>query len=106
LLWKKSKALGCGRKNTWNGKRPLYVCRYAKSAANFGPKAAGVNMPDYSREAECFKQYPVAKRWKKGGGGSPRGSGAQAEMNNADPTMTDGQGNATTGEGVEEEPAE
>merc|ERR1719231_1563701 len=79
MLWKKSKALGCSRKNTWNGNRPLYVCRYAKSAANFGSKAAGVSMPDYSREPGCYNKYPVSKRWTKGGGGGgndkPGGSG-------------------------------
>jgi hypothetical protein len=108
LLWKKSKALGCAKKNTWNGNRPMYVCRYAKSAANFGSKSDGVNMPDYSREESCYSQFPVSKRWKGGGGGSgePGGSGTMEEMqasvdrNNNDPTMTDGQGPAAVGDGI------
>jgi len=73
VLWKKSTALGCSKKNTWNGNRPLYVCRYAKSAANFGSKADGVNAQDMSKEPDCYKKYPVDKRWtgsSSGGGGS------------------------------------
>jgi hypothetical protein len=106
LLWHKSAALGCGRKNTWNGNRPLYVCRYAKSAANFGPKSDGVRMPDYSREPECYKKFPVSRRWTKGSAAAPGGSGAQAVANSKDPTMTDGAGEAAIGEPAEEEPAE
>jgi len=104
LLWKKSTALGCGRKNTWNGNRPMYVCRYAKSAANFGSKTEGVNMPDYSREEQCYGQYPVGRRWKKGG--PPGGSGTLEDSQDSD--STDGQGEAVTDdEPVEEEdPAE
>merc|ERR1719215_1400765 len=96
LLWKKSKALGCSKKNTWRGSRPMYVCRYAKSAANFGSKSAGVNMPDYSREPQCYAKYPVGKRWK-GGGGRPGGSGSLEQADD-----TDGQGEAVTND----EPAE
>merc|ERR1719247_1397758 len=80
LLWKKSKALGCAKKNTWKGSRPMYVCRYAKTAANFGSKASAVNMPDYSREEQCYAQFPVGRRWKKGGppapGPAPRPGGS------------------------------
>merc|ERR1719446_1223812 len=67
LLWKKSHALGCSKKNTWNGNRPLYVCRYARSAANFGSKSDGVNNQDMSREPDCYKKFPVPARW----GGAP-----------------------------------
>merc|ERR1719311_1221132 len=88
LLWKKSHALGCSRKNTWNGNRPLYVCRYAKSAANFGDKSEGVNMPDYKREPECHKKYPVGKRWK---------AGAALSLEEEDPNNF-----VVTSEGVEE----
>jgi len=66
LLWKKSTALGCSRKNTWNGNRPMYVCRYAKTAANFGSMAEGVNMPDYTKEEACYKKYNPPRRWTAG----------------------------------------
>jgi cathepsin B len=95
LLWKKSKALGCARKNTWNGNRPMYVCRYAQSAANFGSKSDGVNMPDYTKEPECYNKFPVSKRWKAG---EPSGSGS---MNSAD--NTDGKGPATIGNSAEDQ---
>jgi hypothetical protein len=71
----------------------MYVCRYAQSAANFGSKSEGVNMPDYSREPDCYKKYPVSKRWQGGNGGSGTlESGGQS----------DGAGPATTGEATEE----
>jgi hypothetical protein len=95
MLWKKSKALGCSKKNTWNGGRPLYVCRYAQSAANFGSKSEGVNMPEYSREPDCYKKYPISKRWENGQ--KPSGSGTL----NSD--FSDGEGEPTKGEPVEEE---
>jgi uncharacterized protein YkwD len=66
LLWKKSTALGCSRKNTWNGNRPMYVCRYAKTAANFGSMSEGVNMPDYTKEEACYKKYNPPRRWTAG----------------------------------------
>jgi hypothetical protein len=97
LLWKKSKALGCSRKNTWNGNRPLYVCRYAQSAANFGSKSEGVNMPSYGNEPECYTKFPVKARWENGQ--KPSGSGSLEGAQG-----TDGQGEATTGEGAEEAP--
>jgi len=74
----------------------MYVCRYAKSAANFGSKSEGVNMPDYSREPQCYAKFPVGKRWK-GGGGRPGGSGSLEQADD-----TDGQGEAVTND----EPAE
>jgi len=91
LLWKTSKALGCSKKNTYKGNRPMYVCRYAQSAANFGFDKE-VNMPDYSREAECYQKYPVTKRWQNGGSGTLESGGE-----------SDGQGPATTGEETHEE---
>jgi len=90
LLWKKSKALGCSKKNTARGGRPFYVCRYAQSAANFGSKREGVNMPDYSREPQCYGKFPVSKRWK---GGGHDGSGSLESQ----------QGNNSVGEGVDSE---
>jgi len=98
LLWKKSTALGCSKKNTWNGNRPMYVCRYAKSAANFGSKSSGVNMPDYSREPGCYAKFKVGKRWK-GGGGRPGGSGSLEQGNN---DSSDGQGAVTNDDPAEE----
>jgi hypothetical protein len=102
LLWKKSKALGCAKKNTWNGNRPMYVCRYAHSAANFGSKSEGVNMPDYSREESCYSQYPVSKRWK---GGGPGGSSSMDDLQ-ASGDNTDGQGPAETGEEASDDGSE
>jgi len=96
LLWKKSKGLGCSKKNTWNGNRPMYVCRYAKSAANYNKNANSVNMPDYSREEQCYGQFPVGTRWKGGGG---RGSGTLEGSNDTD--LSDGKGEAVT----DDEPA-
>jgi len=98
MLWKKSKALGCSKKNTWNGGRPLYVCRYAQSAANFGSKSEGVNMPEYSREPDCYKKYPISKRWENGQ--KPSGSGTLSS------DFSDGEGEPTKGEPVEEEEEE
>jgi hypothetical protein len=104
LLWKKSKSLGCAKKNTWNGNRPMYVCRYAHSAANFGSKSEGVNMPDYSREESCYSQYPVSKRWKGGGpGGSSSMDDLQASGDNNNNDPTDGQGPAALGEGASDD---
>jgi len=91
LLWKNSKALGCSKKNTWNGNRPMYVCRYAKSAANFNKNDNSVGMPDYSREEECHRQFPVSTRWK---GGGPGGSGTLEGSKDID--MSDGKGEAVT----------
>jgi hypothetical protein len=102
LLWKKSKSLGCAKKNTWNGNRPMYVCRYAHSAANFGSKSEGVNMPDYSREESCYSQYPVSKRWK---GGGPGGSSSMDDLQ-ASGDNTDGLGPAETGEEASDDGSE
>jgi len=44
----------------------MYVCRYAKTAANFGSTSAGVNAQDMSKEPDCYKKFPVSARW--GGG--------------------------------------
>jgi hypothetical protein len=98
LLWKKSKGLGCSKKNTYSGGRPFYVCRYGSSAANFGSKSEGVNMPDYSREPGCYEKYPVSTRWKGGnsGSGSLQGgeSGSEGQQGESD--------TGNTGESVEE----
>jgi len=85
LLWKKSKALGCSKKNTWKGTRPMYVCRYAKSAANYGSKSAGVNMPDYSREPECYQKYQVGQRWNNGQAVQAASDGQGEAVTNDDP---------------------
>jgi len=68
----------------------MYVCRYAQSAANFGSKSEGVNMPDYSKEAGCYAKYKVSKRWK---GGGHDGSGSLESQ----------QANNTVGSGVDAE---
>jgi cathepsin B len=83
LLWKKSAALGCSKKNTARGNRPFYVCRYAQSAANFGDKSQGVNMPEYGREPQCYNKFKVKTRWSGGGGGSSSLEGAQGDTGDA-----------------------
>merc|ERR1719235_788185 len=54
--------------NTWRG-RPMYVCRYARSAANFGSKDSAVGAQDLSKEGCCYKKFPISRRWQGASGG-------------------------------------